>query len=124
MEWWSEYFADVDTMQPEKYGAWFAEDIVLQFNNAPPISGKAAVLAFLREFTRHFVRISHVHGQWVGNMHDAAGEAVITFATADGAQAVVRGVTMVSRDDTGFRRMAIFADFSEVYAAVQRSVAA
>lgn len=124
MQWWSDYFADVDTMQPEQYGAWFAEDIVLQFNNTPPIAGKAAVLAFLREFTRHFAAIAHAHGQLAGDMHNAAGEAVITFTTGDGAQCVVRGVTMISRDDTGFRRMAIFADFAAVYAALQGAVAA
>lgn len=49
MQWWIDYFNDVDTMDPERFGAWFADDMQLQFNNAPLIEGKAAVLGFLRE---------------------------------------------------------------------------
>lgn len=119
MQWWTDYFNDVDTMDPELFGAWFAEDIQLQFNNAPVIGGKPAVLAFLHEFTQHFSALKHSHGQLVGDETSAAGEATITFSREGGASHAVRGVTMVERDQTGFRRMAIYADFSEIYAAVQ-----
>ena len=119
MQWWTDYFNDVDTMAPERFGTWFADDIQLQFNNAPVIAGKAAVLAFLRDFTRHFSALKHSHGQLVGDETSAAGEATITFGRACGASHAVRGVTLVQRDQTGFRRMAIYADFSEIYAAVQ-----
>ncbi|OYU36432.1 nuclear transport factor 2 family protein [Novosphingobium sp. PASSN1] len=119
MQWWSDYFNDVDTMDPERFGAWFGDDIQLQFNNAPVIEGKAAVLAFLHEFTRNFSSLKHIHGQLVGDETSAAGEAMITFVRPDDARYEVRGVTMVARDQTGFRRMAIYADFSEIYAAVQ-----
>ena len=44
---------------------------------------------------------------------------MITFVRPDDARDEVRGVTMVARDQPGFRRMAIYADFSEIYAAVQ-----
>lgn len=119
MQWWIDYFNDVDTMDPERFGAWFADDIRLQFNNVPVIEGKAAVLGFLREFTRHFSALKHSHGQLAGHETNAAGEATITFAIEGGVSHDVRGVTMVQRDQTGFRRMAIYADFSEIYAAVQ-----
>ena len=119
MQWWTDYFNDVDTMDSERFGAWFAEDIQLQFNNAPVINGKAAVLGFLHEFTKNFSSLKHSHGQLVGDESNAAGEAMITFFRPDDTRYLVRGVTMVSRDQTGFRRMAIYADFSEIYAAVQ-----
>lgn len=119
MRWWIDYFNDVDTMDPEHFGAWFADDLQLQFNNAPVIAGKAAVLGFLREFTRSFSSLHHSHGQLVGDETSAAGEAVITFRRPDDDVYEVRGVTMVTRDETGFRRMAIYADFSEIYAALQ-----
>jgi hypothetical protein len=38
----------------------------LQFNDAPVIEGKAAVLGFLREFTRNFTSIEHSHGRSPG----------------------------------------------------------
>ncbi len=119
MQWWTDYFNDVDTMDTERFGAWFADDMELQFNNAPLIQGKAAVLGFLREFTRNFSSLKHSHGQLVGDETSAAGEAMIVFVRPDDAKYTVRGVTMVTRDETGFRRMAIYADFSEIYAAVQ-----
>ena len=121
MQWWTDYFNDVDTMDPELFGAWFADDIQLQFNNAPVIEGKADVLEFLRAFTRNFISLKHNHGQLVGDESSAAGEATITFVRPDDARYVVRGVTMVARDQTGFRRMAIYADFSEIYAAMRGS---
>ena len=117
MQWWSDYFDDVDTMQPERYGHWFADNVELQFNNAPLISGKAEVLGFLREFTRNFKSIAHRHAAVVGDEACATGEAVITFTAVDGRQFVVRGVTMVAREQGKFSRMAIYADFSEIYAA-------
>lgn len=52
MQWWIDYFNDVDTMDSERFGAWFSEDIQLQFNNAPMINGKAAVLGCLHQFTQ------------------------------------------------------------------------
>jgi len=119
MKWWTDYFRDVDTMDGKRYGRWFAEDLQLQFNNAPVIEGKAAVLEFLREFTRNFSSIEHRHGQLAGDERSAAGEATITFGTADDRRFSVRGVTMVQRDETGFRRMAIYADFAELHAAFQ-----
>ncbi len=119
MQWWIDYFNDVDTMDTERFGAWFADDMELQFNNAPLIQGKAAVLGFLREFTRNFSSLKHGHGQLVGDETSAAGEAMIVFVRPDDTRYTVRGVTMVTRDQTGFRRMAIYADFSEIYAAVQ-----
>lgn len=119
MQWWANYFNDVDTMDPTRFGAWFAEDIQLQFNNAPVISGKDAVLEFLHEFTKNFSSLKHSHGQLVGDETNAAGEAMITFCSGEDARFVVRGVTIVSRGQTGFRRMAIFADFSEIYSVLQ-----
>jgi len=119
MQWWTDYFNDVDTMDPARFGAWFADDMQLQFNNAPVFEGKAAVLGFLHEFTKNFSSLKHSHGQLVGDEASAAGEAMITFGLPNDAQYTVRGVTMVTRDQTGFRRMAIYADFSEIYAAVQ-----
>ena len=119
MQWWADYFSDVDTMDPERFGAWFAADMQLQFNNAPVIEGKSAVLGFLHEFTKNFSSITHSHGQLVGDETSVAGEAIITFSRPDDARYVVRGITMVTRDQCGFRRMAIYADFSEIYAAVQ-----
>ncbi|OYU34315.1 MAG: hypothetical protein CFE35_15105 [Novosphingobium sp. PASSN1] len=119
MQWWSDYFDDVDTMQGDRYGRWFAEDIELQFNNAPAINGKASVLVFLREFTHNFSQLHHSHVVLTGNENHAAGEAVITFTAHDGAQYAVRGMTMVTRKQGLFRRMAIYADFSPLYAALQ-----
>ena len=123
MQWWSDYFDEVDTMRPEKYGRWFADEIELQFNNAPLISGKADVLGFLREFTSNFQSIVHSHATLVGDETCAAGEAVIAFTALGGKRFVVRGVTMVAREQGKFRRMAIYADFSEIYAAFAPSVA-
>lgn len=119
MQWWSDYFNDVDTMRGDRYGRWFADDMELQFNNAPLIEGKVAVLAFLREFTQNFSEICHSHGALAGDENLAAGEAVITFTARDGAKFAVRGVTMVTREQGLFRRMAIYADFSALYAAFQ-----
>jgi hypothetical protein len=121
MQWWPEYFGDVDTMQSEKYGRWFADNIDLQFNSEPVIEGKAAVLAFLLEFTKSFKQIEHSHGALVAEGNHAAGEAVITFTGTGDAKVAVRGVTMVTREHGLFRRMAIFADFSAVYAALAQA---
>lgn len=118
MQWWSEYFEDVDTKRADLFGRWFADDIVLQFNNEAPIEGKVAVLGFLHEFTKNFKELRHQHGELICEENRGAGEAVITFTRLDGAQFVVRGVTMVVREQGLFRRMAIYADFSALYSAM------
>ncbi len=115
MQWWSDYFDDVDTKNPEIFGRWFSEDIVLQFNSEPPIEGKTAVLGFLHEFTKNFKNLRHSHGDLICEEARGAGEAVITFTRLDGAEFAVRGVTMVMREQGLFRRMAIYADFSALY---------
>ncbi len=115
MQWWSEYFDDVDTMDAEKFGTWFADDMVLQFNNLPPVSGREAVLGFLQSFTANFKKLHHRHGELVGDEDRAAGEATITFTRLDDQEFEVRGVTMVTRKNGLFSRMAIYADFSALY---------
>ncbi|WP_088306490.1 nuclear transport factor 2 family protein [Novosphingobium sp. B 225] len=115
MQWWSDYFEDVDTMDADRFGMWFAEDITLHFNNHPPILGREAVLGFLKSFTLNFKKLRHRHGDLIGDTDRAAGEAIITFTRNDDQEFEVRGVTMVTRKEGLFSRMAIYADFSDLY---------
>jgi len=118
VSWWEDYFAEVDTMELDRFGQWFHEEIVLQFNSFPPIVGKAAVLGFLKQFTSGLKRLRHTHGELFLGEGRGAGEAVVTFTRHDDSEINVRGVTTVLRGPDGlFRRMAIFADFSALYPA-------
>lgn len=114
MQWWYDYFFDVDTMDAGKYGRWFSDDITLQFNNLPPAQGRDLVLGFLKSFTKNFRKLRHLHGGLVGDAGRAAGEAIITFTRHDGREFEVRGVTIIARKDGLFERMAIYADFSDL----------
>ncbi len=105
-------------MEQDRYGRWFGRDMSLQFNNVPPVEGKAAVLGFLKQFTTGFKAIRHAHGELVLAESRGAGEAEITFTRHDDSEASVRGVTTVIRGPDGlFQRMAIYADFSALYPA-------
>ena len=38
----SQLFADIDSLEPERFTAHLAEDVTMRFGNADPVQGRAA----------------------------------------------------------------------------------
>ncbi len=55
----SQLFADIDSMEPERFAAHLAEDVTMRFGNADPIHGRDAVRDAWAGFCEGLDGVSH-----------------------------------------------------------------
>lgn len=120
--WVAQFFATIDAMQPEALAAYFANDAVFRFGNAPPTQGRAAIREALTGFFGGLGGLRHrVTGVWRGQWERGpvlAVEAEVTYTRPDGSQTPALPATSTLRL-TGERIQdyRIFMDISPLFAA-------
>ena len=55
----SQLFADIDSMEPERFTAHLAEDVTMRFGNADPVHGRDAVHDVWAGFCEGIDGVSH-----------------------------------------------------------------
>ena len=119
--WVAQLFAAVDAMQPEALAAYFTDDAVFRFGNAPPSHGREEIQQALAGFFGAIGGLRHEvmglwHGQWEGGPVLAV-EAEVTYTRADGSQTQPLPVTSTMRlAGDRIQDYRIFMDVSPLFA--------
>lgn len=100
-EWYVSYLAALDAKDLERYGAFLADECVLQMNNHPPVAGKAAVLAALGQYWQTFGTLEHDLLNIYGADDRLMLEALNHYTRADGTPVTLRAVALTDRDASG-----------------------
>jgi hypothetical protein len=116
MQWFHDYFNDVDTMQIEKMAARRAADVIIQFGNEPIMHCKRAALFAIANLWQGFKSIRHAHGQVVSHRHYTSGEGTATFTLQDDRTLSIPGMTILERSDCLVTRLSGHLDFVPLYA--------
>lgn len=116
MQWFYDYFNDVDTMQIDKMAAWLADDVIVRFGNEPLLHGKHAALAAIAALWQGFKGIHHAHGQVVSIGEYTSGEGAVTFTLHDNRTVTIPGMTILERRNGLVSRLSGYLDFAPLYA--------
>ena len=115
MQWWENYYADVDSKDIKRVEAWFTEDIVLQFGNTPEILGREQAIAALGGFTAGLSSLSHCCGRAIENGNEMFMDAAVTYTLPDGRTVCIPAATYKKRRGEKICELRVYADFSPLY---------
>ena len=95
------YLAALDAKDVDAYGAFLADECVLQINNGEPVVGKAAILPMLGQYWSSFGGLEHDLLNIYGTDASFAAEALNHYTRADGRSVTLRAVACTDRDAAG-----------------------
>jgi ketosteroid isomerase-like protein len=112
-----EYLAAMDALDVARYGDFLADDVSVQFNNAPATRGKPDVIAMLAGYWRSFAAIEHEPLNIYGSDQSFMLEALNHYVRHDGGKVTTRAVALTDRDAEGkVTSVRIYADVAPVFA--------
>lgn len=109
-------FADIDTMQPERFTAHLAENVTMRFGNADPVHGRAAVGQAWGDFCAGIAGVAHaLRNRWtVGDT--TIVEADVTYTRRDGGRVTVPVATIYHEGPAGIDDYRIYIDLAPLFA--------
>ena len=112
-----DYLAALDAKDLDRYGAFLADDCTMQFNNAPAVHGKEAVLAALAQYWGTFGTLEHDLLNIYGTDSAFMLEALNHYTRLDGRAVTLRAVALTDRDPSGqVSAFRLYTDTSELFA--------
>ena len=112
----SQLFADIDSMEPERFTAHLADDVVMRFGNAEPIQGRDAVHDTWAGFCEGIDGVSHsLVEQWQSGSGTVV-EAEVTYTRKDGGTVTVPVATIYRERDGEIADYRIFIDLAPLFA--------
>jgi ketosteroid isomerase-like protein len=108
-------FADIDSMDPDRFAAHLADDVVFRFGNAAPVRGRAAVRETWAGFCETVAGVRHdLRAQW--DTGDAViAEADVTYTRNDDRLVTVPVVT-IYRGGALIDDYRVFIDLAPLFA--------
>jgi ketosteroid isomerase-like protein len=109
-------FADIDSMDPERFVAHLADDVTMRFGNAEPIRGRDEVRDGWAAFCKELKGVRHeLVGRW---KVDAATivEAKVTYTRRDDSQVTVPVVTIYREREGQINDYRIYIDLAPLFA--------
>jgi ketosteroid isomerase-like protein len=111
-----DYLAAMDALDVERYSSFLADDVTVQFNNAPAVEGKAAVTAMLAGYWQSFAAIEHEPLNIYGSDERFMLEALNHYVRHDGRRVTTCAVALTDRDARGkVTSVRVYADASPVF---------
>lgn len=109
-------FADIDTLDPDKFVAHLTPDVVFRFGNADPITGREAV----REAVAHFFATIDGLTHHVRNVWDVDDTTIaqidVEYRRKDGKTVIVPNADILTYDGELARDWRIYIDLAPLYA--------
>ena len=119
------YLAAMDARDVDAYVAYLADDVSIQFGNAPAVTGKAVVREMLAGYWQSFAAIEHDLTNIYGTDAAYVLEADNHYVRHDGRRVTVRAVAFTDKDADGrVRSVRIYGDTSPVFASAEELDAA
>ncbi len=87
-------FADIDSMQPDRFAAHLADDVSFRFGNAETVHGRDAVRDVWAGFCETVDGVSHEIVEQFESGDATIAESNVTYTKKDGAKVAVPVVTI------------------------------
>jgi limonene-1,2-epoxide hydrolase len=109
-------FADIDSMEPERFAAHLAEEVTMRFGNAEPIRGRDAGRDAWAAFCKELRGVRHdVIGQWSADEATIV-EAEVTYTRLDDSQVTVPVATIYRERGGQINDYRIYIDLAPLFA--------
>jgi ketosteroid isomerase-like protein len=109
-------FADIDSMEPDRFAAHLAEDVTMRFGNADPIQGRDVVRDAWATFCQDLNGVHHdLVEQWRIEGTTIA-EAKVTYTRGDESQVTVPVVTIYRERGDEIHDYRIYIDLAPLFA--------
>jgi ketosteroid isomerase-like protein len=109
-------FADIDSMEPERFAAHLAEDVRFRFGNGEPVHGRGAVRDVWAGFCQTVDGVRHDPvEQWEAGAATIA-ESDVTYTRKDGTMVTVPVVTIYRTEDALIQDYRVFIDLAPLFA--------
>ena len=108
MDWWINFFRDMDSLEIARSSAWYGEDIELRAGNEPAIFGKEAATAALGHVLQQLQALRHDLGTVVTSGNDVFLECQVNYVFKDGRDVTVPAAAYFRRTDGAIRILHIF----------------
>lgn len=117
-------FADIDSMEPERFVAHLAEDVTMRFGNAEPIVGRDAVRDAWAVFCKELKGVRHeLVDRW--NVDETTiVEATVTYTRRDDSRVTVPVVTVYRERGGQINDYRIYIDLAPLFAGGTSAVGA
>ena len=117
----TEYYAAMETSDPLRYGAYYAEGMTLTFGNSPTITGRENVIA---AFAEVLGKVRSLHHDLVNVWEQSNGvilyESVGVWNLFDGTKISINACTVLTVANGKFADQRIYVDNAPVDAALAR----
>ena len=112
----ADLFADIDSMQPDRFAQHLSPDATMRFGNAPAVHGREAICDAWASFCETIDGVRHdVVEQW--DAGDATiVEASVTYTRKDQSTVTVPVVTIYRAGDELIDDYRIFIDLAPLFA--------
>lgn len=109
-------FADIDSMEPERFAAHLAQDVTMRFGSADPIRGRDAVREAWAAFCRDLNGVQHkLVEQWTVEATTIV-EAEVTYTRGDDSRVTVPVVTIYREQGGEIADYRIYIDLAPLFA--------
>ena len=116
-QWYVSYLEALDAKNVDAYGAFLADDCVMQQNNAAPVEGKAAILTGLSQYWSTFGNLEHDLLNIYGTDTAFMLEALNYYTRKDGKPVTLRAVALTDRSEAGLvTSFRFYTDTSPLFA--------
>ncbi len=117
-----EYYTAMETNDPAKYSAYYADDLTLTFGNADPIHGREAAVEAFDSVLRRFTSLAHdLVNVWPQSDGVVIFESIGTWHLRTGESVSVPACSIFTIVDELFTEMRIYVDNADVFAALERA---
>lgn len=112
----AQLFADIDSMDPDRFAAHLAEDVAFYFGNGEPVHGRRAVRDTWAEFCQGVKGVSHEPVDRWESDHGTVAEARVTYTKPDDSTVTVPVVTIFREGEDGIEDYRVYIDLAPLFA--------
>jgi ketosteroid isomerase-like protein len=115
----TKYYDAMEANDPERYGAYYADDMTLTFANSPAVTGRESVIA---AFSDVLNKVRSLHHDLVNVWEEDGGvvifESVGTWNLHNGTAISINACSVLTLVDGKFTDQRIYVDNAPVFAAL------
>ncbi len=112
----ADLFADIDSMEPDRFAAHLADDVSFRFGNADAVHGRDAVRDVWAGFCETVDGVSHEIVEQFESGDATIAESNVTYTKKDGAQVTVPVVTIYRSGGELIDDYRVFIDLAPLFA--------
>jgi hypothetical protein len=109
-------FADIDSMEPDRFAAHLSEDVSFRFGNADPVIGRDAVRDVWAGFCETVDGVSHSIVEQFESGDATIAESEVTYTRKDGGTVTVPVVTIYRSGGELIDDYRVFIDLAPLFA--------